>query len=279
MDKSKIKNFILILLALVNIFLLAIVLSSAREEQEAEASRKKALNSVISEYGITLNPEIVIEDTIPPLLTLQRDMDTEHDQISALIGKCTPEDQGGNSFFYNGVNGLATFRGTGDFKIMLNSGVISRGRDPVGAAKMALKRMNLECSDIEPVVTHSGDNTTVTLCCSWNGTAIHNAKIELTFNSDYLWVIEGVRPLDSKNSVQSSVNYPDSITILMNFLESKNQNSYIFSEINDLKIEYSMNSAISGNCTLKPVWCVVTNSGSYRIDAKTGEAENKDISS
>ena len=279
MDKSKIKNFILILLALVNVFLLAIVISGASEERKAETSRKAALNRVLAEYGITLKSNIVLQDTIPPLLTLARNMDTEHSLISALIGKCTPVDQGGNSFFYSGADGQATFRGTGDFEILLNSGVISTGRSPLDAAKATLKKLNIDYSDAGPIVTNNGDNTTVTLYCSWNQTAIYNARISLVFNSDYLWLISGVRPLDIKSSVQSSENFPDSTTILMNFLETTNKNGYIFSEINELKIEYSMNSAVSGNCTLKPVWCVVTNSGTYSIDDQTGEAEKIDIAS
>jgi len=278
-DKSKIKNFIIILLALVNVFLLAIVISGAREKREADNSRKEALENVLAEKGLTLNPDIALPENVPPLLSLQRDMDAEYRSISALIGKCTPQDEGGNSFFYDGTDGQATFNGTGEFKIELNPGVISRGRDPVVAAKVALKKMGLESSDIEPIVEEDGIKTTVTLCCSWDKTAIYDAIIVFDFNSEYLWLVSGVRPLDVKYSVQSSEDYPDSVTIIMNFLEYISNTGYVCNEISDLKIEYSMNSTVSGNCILRPVWCIETNLGLNYIDAKTGKAENMAISS
>lgn len=279
MDKAKIKNFIIILLALVNIFLLAIVISGAREKREADASRKEALETVLAEKGLTLNPNITLPENVPPLIYLQRDMDAEYHNISALIGKCTPQVDEGNSYFYDGTDGEATFSGTGEFQIKLNSGVISRGRNPVDAAKTALKRMGLECSNIEPIVVNDGIKTTVTLYCSWDNTAIYDAEIKFDFNSEYLWLISGIRPFDVKYSVQSSEDYPDSVTIIMNFLEYISNTGYVCSEISDLRIEYSMNSAVSGNCILRPVWCIETNSGLNYIDAKTGKAENMAISS
>lgn len=279
MDKSKIKNFIIILLALVNIFLLVIVISSAREERKADAYRKNALETVLSDNGITLNSDITLTDYVPAQLSLARDTDTEKSNISKLIGNCTAEDQGGNSYFYRGTDGQAKFRGTGEFEISMDAGVISTGKDPIATAKATLKKLNIECGDIEPIVTEEGSNTTVTLCCSWDGTAIYNETINFIFTADYLWLINGTRPLDTKYSVQSSENYPDSVTILMNFLKFVNDTGYVCSEINDVKIQYKMNSAVSQSCTLKPVWCIVTNSGSHYIDAQTGEAENIESSS
>lgn len=279
MDNSRVKNFVIILLALVNVFLLVIVISSAREELKAEIYRMEALESVLSENGIVLNSDIELPDKIPPLLSIMRDMKTERNLVSDLIGKCTGEDQGGNIYFYSGNNGQAKFRGTGEFELLLNSGVIPKGRNPVSAAKTAMKKMGIECSSIEPVVSNDGDNTTVTLFCSWEGTPIYNAPINFYFTSDYLMIITGTRPLDTKYSVQSSENYSDGVTVLMNFLESIRQTGDVCSEINDLKIVYYLSSAVSGDCTLRPVWCVQTDSGAYYINAQTGKAENIDISS
>lgn len=274
MDKSKIKNFIIILLVLVNVFLLYIVVSGALEQRKAENLRMEALTTVLSENGITLNPDIELPEIIPSTLSLTRDMGAEQDRLSALIGNCTAQNKGGNIYFYNGSDGQAKFRGTGEFEILLNPGVIALGKNPVDSAKSALKKLNLEYGDIEPIVENDGSNTTVTLFCSWDGTAIYNAKITFLFTSDYLILISGTSPLDTKYLIQSSENYPDSVTVLMNFLESVRQTGYVCSEIIDLKTEYYMYSAVSGNCTLKPVWCIQTNSGSYYIDAETGKADN-----
>ncbi|MEA4894117.1 MAG: hypothetical protein VB064_02525 [Oscillospiraceae bacterium] len=274
MDKSKIKNFILVLLAVVNAFLLYIVITNDIEEHKAQASRMEALEKVLAEKGITLSSDIELSETVPPLLYLSREVDTEQRSLASLIGTCTAVDKGGNIFFYSGPNGEGKFRGTGEFEIELNSGVITKGRDPVGAAKTALKRLGLDCSDIEPVVTVEGSETTVILCCSWEGTSIYNARVTFVFCSDDLQRISGTRPLDVKSGIKSSETYPDSVTVIMSFLQSVHQTGFICSEINSLKIEYNMYSTVSGNCTLKPVWCITTNSGPFYIDAETVKAEN-----
>ena len=274
MDKSKIKNFIIIVLALVNICLIFIVVSSDIEERKIAAYRTETLVNVLSENGITLNPDINLSESIPPLLSLKRDLDTEKHRISALIGSCFREDKGGNCYYYQGSDGQANFRGTGEFEISMNSGVIATGNDPVATAKATLKKMNIEASDIEPIVVDDGTTITVTLCCSWDGASIYNEKISFVFTPAYLWLINGTRPLDTINSKQSSESYPDSVTILMNFLKFVNDTGSVCSEIKDLKTEYYMYSAVSENCTLRPVWCIETDSGLYYIDAASGEAEN-----
>ncbi len=274
MDKSKIKNFIILLLALVNLFLLFIVVSDAIEQRKAENLRIKALTTVLTDNGITLNPDIKLPESIPATLSLIRDKSAEKSSLSALIGNCTVKNQGGNIYVYTGSHGQAKIRGTGEFEILLNSGVFGIGKGPVSTAKSALEKLNIGYGDIEPIIENDGENTKVTLFCSWDGTAIYNAKITFLFTSDYLILISGTKPLDSEYSVQSSENYPDSVTVLMNFLESVRSTGYVCSEINDIKIEYNMFSAVSGLCTLKPVWCISTNTGLYYIDAQTGKAEN-----
>ena len=274
MDKARIKNFIIIVLVLVNAFLLLNVISSAKEQWDAQDFRVESLKKVLSDNGITLDSDIELPDSVPPLLSLKRDMEAEYDSFKALIGNCTVLDLGGNVFYYEGIDGQAKSRGTGDFEMKLNSGVVNKGRDPVYAAKSAMKKLGIECSSAEPVIAVEGENVTVTLCCAWDGVAVYSAKINFYFYSDNLLIISGTRPLQEENTVSSSENYPDAVTVLMGFLESSSQSGYVCSEISDLQVEYSMYSAVSGYCTLKPVWCIQTNSGSYYIDAETGIIEN-----
>ena len=274
MDKSKVKNFILILLALVNIFLLIIVIKNATEEKKAESSRMQALGKILEEDGIALSPDTKLPETVPPTLSLKRDMNAELHRVSSLIGKCSVEEQAGNIFIYKGNDGEARFRGTGEFEIILYSGIIKMGKDSVGAAKTALRKLGIKSGDTEPVVTVDSSNTIVELCCTRDGMSIYNAIVSVKFMGDNIYSISGTLPFDTKNAVKSSENYPDSITILMGFLESRNQKGY--NEITDIKIGYNIYPTVSGSCTLIPIWYITTNSGSYQLDAETGESENID---
>lgn len=273
MDKSKVKNFIIILLALVNLFLLFIVVSNGIVENRATAYRLSALEKVLADNGITLNSKIEMPEDIPPVLTLKRDLHAEKKSLSALIGSCEAEDQGGNAYFYNGTNGQARSRGTGEFELKLNAGVISKGKDPVVAAKTAMKKLGIACADLKPIVTESGSEVTVTLFCALGGIPVRNAQINFIFTGDSLLLVTGTRPLEAKYTAQSSESYPDGVTVLMNFFSSISQTGKVCSEINGLTIEYYMYSAVSGNCTLEPVWSILTDVGTYYIDAATGKPE------
>jgi regulatory protein YycI of two-component signal transduction system YycFG len=280
-DRSIIKNCIIIILALVNVFLLYIVLHNTGEERLAEVNRKQALATVLSENGITLNEDISLPDKVASQVSLSRDSGQEQSKISALLGNCVVTDQGGNIYHYEGTNGSAQLQGSGEFIISLNYGDITSGRDPSTAAKAAMKKLGLAYSGAEPDVKTEGDTTIVTLNCSYKNTPVYNAQIEFDFYGESLRIISGKRLLDEETQVSSAATYLDSVTVLMKFLESVRQTGDVCSEISDLEIGYYISPSSSGDCTLKPVWRIQTNSRPYYIDAQTGKAEtidNTDIS-
>lgn len=271
MDKARVKNFIICILFLVNAFLLVIVLESYGEERRAYLYRREALEKVLEDNGISLNSEIKLPEKIPPQISLKRDIKNELDEISALIGECKAEDLGGNIYFYSGPDGEAKFRGTGEFEILLRAGVIRKGKNPVESAVAALKKLGIEYSDASPLIENDGQNIIVTLSCSLDKTPVYNSRISFYFNSENLTLIIGNRPQSKKYSAVSSENYPDSVTVLMNFLENIRQTGEVCSKIEKLEIGYFLNSAVSGDCTLKPVWCIQTDAKPYYIDAQSGE--------
>lgn len=281
MDRTLIKNVLIIILVLVNVFLLYIVLHNASEERQAAVYRKQALENVLKENGISLKADISLPDKTESQVSLKRDEAKEESKISALLGNCVISDQGGNIYHYDGAKGSAQLQGSGEFEILLNSDDIYAGKDPVSAAKTAMRKLGLSSGDVEPKVKTDGDSTTVTLYCSYKDTTVYNASIDFSFYGNSLRIISGKRLLDSESQVSSDGTYLDSVTVLMKFLESVRKTGDVCSEIDDLQIGYYLSSSVSGDCTLKPIWRIQTNSRPYYIDAQTGKAEtieNTDIS-
>ena len=99
MDKSKIKNFIIILLALVNAFLLTIVISNESEKRSAKEYKNTALKTVLEDNGIYIYPDVILPEKMLPELTLGRDLAKEKRSLSNFIGSCTAKDLGGNIIF------------------------------------------------------------------------------------------------------------------------------------------------------------------------------------
>lgn len=273
MDNAKVKNYIILVLVLVNVFLLAIDSTNARQARNAASDRKQALEAVLSDNGIKLSEEADLSDTVLPALTLKRDTAKEKEMLTALLGECAFSDLGGNVYSYRSRDGgEAKFRGTGEFDILLIPGTVKRGSDPVETAKDVLKKLGLKCSGETPEVSGGTADTTVVLTCSWDDASIYNARVTFYFTASSLNLISGTRPFDKQTAVTAPGNCPDGTTVLMIFLQSVRSTGDVCSEIHGLDIGYFVSSAVSGDCTLRPVWCIRTDSRAYYIDAETGKS-------
>lgn len=271
MEKSLVKNFILLLLALVNLFLGVIVVEEVRDEKSVARFQRAALEDVLESNGIRLSHSVALPEDVPPQLYLRRDSEAEKRLISALLGSSEWQDLGGNVYHYQGKNGEAWFRGTGEFEILLNADAVAPRREPEAIAKAALKKLGLEVSDSPTISGENGE--TLTYLVSYNGTTVRNAQLSFSFTSDYQVTIHGTRPLDIREGSQSSEHYPDGASVLMSLLDAVHEKGIVCSEISDLKVEYYMSPAVSGSCTLRPIWHIGTDSGIYYFDAETTRAE------
>ena len=111
MEKSKIKNLIIIVLALVDLFLMVIVINDEVKTSAARQYKIDSVRAVFAENDITIDKSVRLQDEIPKALYLKRDETAEKYRAARLIGDCTTEDLGGNIYCYTGSLGQATFRG------------------------------------------------------------------------------------------------------------------------------------------------------------------------
>lgn len=274
MDKSKIKSFIILLLAIVNLFLLTIVFSNARTDRIAKDYRDTALRSVLESNGISMSKDILLPEKMLSSISLTRDLDKEHQMVSKLIGSCEVIDKGGNIMFYSGEDGQAIFRGTGAFEILLNSDSMLMGSNPINTCEAALNKLGIKYFSKSVEVINSGGNTSVIMECAFKKTRIYNAEIRFDFSGNRLLLIYGTHPLDVETTVQSPETYPDTATILMSFLQYVRETGEVCSEIESIDLGYFSTAVVSGSSSLRPIWCIETDSGKYFFDGRTGKPEN-----
>lgn len=275
MDKSRVKNFIILLLALVNIFLLFIVASDLGKAAEAERYKTTSVRNVFSDNGIAISQTVDLLSEAPEALYLRRDATAEKYRVARLIGDCNTVDLGGNIYRYDGSDGVATFRGTGEFEIAFNDAAYPGGKDFVKTSRDALETLGVEyAKSEEPTVASVGGDTVVTLICAYEGVPVFNAQAVFTYSSGCLRLISGRRPLDTSYSTGSHQDTEDCITALMNYLYYARYGSGdICTEITDLSPGYSVQTAVSGDCSLNPVWCITSDTGRYYVDGFTGKIE------
>ncbi|MEG1683197.1 MAG: hypothetical protein RR092_07105, partial [Oscillospiraceae bacterium] len=121
METFRLKNIILVILALVNVFLLASLLSRQSAERSAYQEAVSQLSQLFQGDGIELRTDRIPKETPHGVMTLTRDTAAEGELAAALLGdEVTYTDQGGGVSLYTSSIGTALFRLAGDFDATLS---------------------------------------------------------------------------------------------------------------------------------------------------------------
>ena len=115
MDSIKVKNFIIIVLLIVNAILLSVfVTDTVRERGQASGAVDGAV-SLLAENGIAVSADADLSERSLGVVALSRDTERERELVSSVLGDVTVTNLGGNILHYVGPKGEANFRGTGSF--------------------------------------------------------------------------------------------------------------------------------------------------------------------
>ncbi len=271
MDGSKIKNLIIVILLLVNLFLLAMVLHDRIEETKLQRNAIADVSAAYAASGIKLSATLRWNETIGGC-SISRDLSRESSIVKAVIGTSMVEDLGGNILFYNGTKGEARFRGTGEFEIILAPRAIPVSGNPLDTAKSVISDMGYRTDPDLAEIENESDTTRVTLPCMFRGDMVYNCSISFLFTSEYLVMVDGRRPLEWSAEGESAVF--SAPTVLMRFLAEIRERGVVCSEVQDLELGYSMAASASGEGSMTPYWRIVTDAGRYYVNAMTGKIES-----
>lgn len=271
MDSSKIKNLIIVILLLVNLFLAAMVLHDRIETARAEKQALSDVSAAFSASGIELSADLRLREKLGGC-SLSRDLNKENALVRSVIGTSMVEDLGGNILYYKGTKGEARFRGTGEFEIVLTARAIPVSGSPLETAKDVLADMGYKTDTSRAVVDSASGSTTVTLLCTYRGNSVYNCSVSFLFTPDYLMMINGRRPLEWSADGESSAISAQ--TVLMRFLAEIRERGTVCSEVRELELGYSMTASASGEGSLTPYWCIYTDAGQYYVNAMTGRIES-----
>ncbi|MGE4354497.1 MAG: hypothetical protein AB7D36_10500 [Oscillospiraceae bacterium] len=272
MDTSKIKNFIIIVLVLTNALLLVTYAVERVKGNEVKQAATQELIDLYEASGITLPDNLDIYGTAPNSCDLNRNLETERQMIEAILGKCSVSEQGGNIYAYTGENGQASFRGTGEFEMLLNYGVADSSHGRVEASKSVLKQIGMTPGSFSEE-TQDGEQYTVTLDCLYEGSEVYNARVNFLFSGDSLMIVSGKRVFDTKTDQASDEEAIDVGTALVRFLKESASKGYVCTAVTEISPGYAMSVTVSGDCILNPVWRIETDTGEYMLNAVTGRFE------
>lgn len=262
MKTQHIKNWIIILLLIVNLFLLFIFIGASRRTTEMHELEHDSMQVILSESGIELTCDIPTADALPTKLTAVRDYDTEYEKISSIINSPQIDDMGGNLLQYSNEYCTAELRGNGKFSIVCSDTNSVDVNDIFDV---------LEISDSEQI-SNALDSSlsspeSIEVGCSFNEYPICNVNNIFSFENNVVKSVTGFRAFDIISKDEQDSSAFNAMTILTAFVKDIQKSTISCSTVISITAEYYVNSSLSNTVDLIPVWCINTDNGKFCYNA------------
>ena len=266
MEWSKLKNIIILILLLANLFLLVMV---GAQEHSTVRTQEKAITdalAVLEHNGILLHREVIPDRIVLPPMSVTRDQESEAALAEELLGSCAVSHLGGGRFLYESELGQAEFRSNGNFSFLFFKGEhVAEHGNPDAHAVSTMARIGFSGAPVSR--EEDGTQVTVTLCQSHLEIPVFSCQVSLQYRENALRSITGQRLMGSPSadSDNTSITVP---TALLRILNGITDLGDICSEITEITPGYLLSSADS--LRMIPVWQVTTDTGIYTLNTLTG---------
>ncbi len=269
---SKLKNIMLIMLLIVNLFLLALV--AVRENRSAQYMKSARENVILTfaNSGISVDEENIPWEQTLTMQVMERDTERERQGAEALLGACTQTGQGG-VYSYVGERGSVRFSRSGGL-----SASFAATAYPVGDAALedhALRQLALLRFEGEVVeVVQGRGQAQVCVRQTWSGVPIFSCTATLVYEREHLTgIAEGSCRLTGTPVAVGGEQSLTVATLLIRFLEGITERGDICTAITDMTAGYTLSPSLSDPITLMPTWFIVTDTGVYYLNGLTGALE------
>lgn len=272
MPVSKIKNLILLILALSVICLLFLVVPMRTGQVRAEQALHAQLEELFASYDIRLDRGILPHsvDLYPVELSGQQ---ADHAAAAAaLLGADTAlqPDSTHYAATYLSSAGSCTFRAGGGFSAALTDGESTS--DMTGAAKKLLKKMGFDAAELSQPQRQSAGVYTLTAKQRILGVEVLSDGLTLTYTNGALTKMEGTFLTGLSQAVRTSDTAGVSCAgALTSLLSSRDALGWVGSSILDIRQCYRFSETPSGAMRLTPVWLIETDTGSFSVGGMSRE--------
>ena len=270
MEWSKLKNIIILILLLVNLFLLAMAGVQERDSVQYQEQAVADALTVLERNGIKVAPETVPGQMSLSSMTVQRDRQQEQNLAEALLGQCSVSDLGGGRYSYASSLGSAEFRSNGNFSVSFSNGIpLAEGVGDETTHALAIAAKIGLSGTVAELIPSAEEGTGVVLYQTWQEIPVYSCRITMQYRDGALWSVSGQRLMGEPQTAGSQEKLISIPTVLMRSLNGINDLGDICSEILSLTPGYQMSNPAEGT-RMEPVWYVVTDTGAYQLNAITG---------
>ena len=262
METSRLKNIIILILALTNLCLLGLLTMRFTTGYAARDEARQQMVQLFAAEGVSLDGDLIPSTDPPAGLTLTRDPEEEQKLAEFLLGEAvSASDGGGGVSTYQNRNGSAVFRSDGTFDVVMEHS--SETAD-------ALCRAFCRAFHYEGLTfTLEGTDGSAAAVQSFDGAPVVNCSVTFSISGGSVVSVSGTHlPLEGQAS--GSGNALSALAALNEVL-STIRSGAVVTAVTDLYLCYELQSTTATPMALVPAWCVVTDTAYYYVNCFTGE--------
>lgn len=269
MSVSKLKSVIILILAAMNLFLLALVIPARMpgylQNQQAQAQ----LQTLFETYQLTLDLSTLPKSQPLTSVNVSYDSAAALTAATALLGQTVLVEEDPALYYntYTSVNGTFRFYRSGLCSAALTG--FEAVSDPAGHAKALLNRMGLDICAITSVEVAPGAFL-VTATQALGEIPLDPGQIELIYNDYCLTELSGTLYLGtlSRPTAQTSIDCGEA---LIAFLGSRDALGWVANQVDAVEQCYThAGTASAATVRLDPAWKITTDTGAFLVNGITG---------
>ena len=275
MPASKLKNLVIWILLLCNIFLLILVLPARLQAKQQRSALRAELAELYAGYGLSLPEGDLPQSQNLYLLEAQYDSDAALTAARALLGEevLAESDSGSYQTVYTSSGGKCTVRRDSLSATLKNGSAVSGNLR--NAARETLSRMDFAIDTLGAVVS-DGAKSTVTARQSIAGASVFSCELTLTYQNGTLLSVSGGFCPTGKTltaiGTETSISCADALVAFLNAME---QTGWVGSAITEIEQGYLLaESASASTVRLIPVWRLSTDTGVFFVHGITREVSS-----
>ena len=273
MPASKVKNIILLILALVNVLLLCLVTPLARERRVEAEETAAQLEALFGRYDIRLDAGTLPDTRTLYTLEFSPGDDAGVSAMQALLGDMVLAEDDSTRYLrtYSSALGTCSISRSGELSARLEQS--QQVGDLEKAARDQMKEMGVEAVQVELPVRRSAGVYTVTVYQKLQDVPVFSAALQFTFQNSELARLEGTVYFDvtglSRTDDTACISCADA---LVAFLGSRDELGWVGASVTDAAQGYLRSGTASAAVVrLTPGWKIHTDTGAFWVNGITRE--------
>lgn len=271
MSVQKIKNLILLILALAVVFLTLLVIPTKTAQAREETALHDRLETLFSENGVQLDGSALPQSLRLYTISLDGIPQAAGSAVSVLLGSSAEvqDDTVRYSSVYTSARGACSVTANGAFSASLDGSLAYS--DPVAGTKKLLRSMGFTAAAVSEAARKSAGVYAVTATQQILGVPVFSDGLTFTYTNGALESVEGVffpGSTFTRVSESASISCADA---LVELLASRDSLGWVGSRITLVRQGYEHFDTASAAVRLVPVWRIDTDTGSFVVNGMTRE--------